>query len=259
MRGSSRVCASADATPPRSFEPGDVICEIETDKATNDFEAQDSGIVAKILVDSGTEVKVGDPIMVLVEDVADVPSFKTFTPPAASPAAPTVAPAPAPVQVAPAPSPPPVVVAPPAPPPQPAPAPAPPPVAAAPPSVESTTNMIMDFVRADADLPLIKGPLVSRRRRLLRPETLSSSRIILGRRPPSSRSRRPRTTRSTGQLASKCRLSSHSSSSTPSLPDGPNGQRKTTSAAFSGDKCLSAVHRDPIRSTTLRCRRWTRS
>lgn len=34
-----------------TFGAGDVICEIETDKATVDFEAQDDGIVAKILVE----------------------------------------------------------------------------------------------------------------------------------------------------------------------------------------------------------------
>ena len=39
-----------------SFAAGKVIAEIETDKATMGFEAQDPGIVAKILVAPGTEV-----------------------------------------------------------------------------------------------------------------------------------------------------------------------------------------------------------
>ena len=48
---------------------GDVIAEIETDKATMEVEAVDEGIIGKILVSEGTEnVKVNDPIAVLVED-----------------------------------------------------------------------------------------------------------------------------------------------------------------------------------------------
>ena len=35
------------------FQPGDVICQIETDKAVVDFEAQDEGFVAKILKPEG--------------------------------------------------------------------------------------------------------------------------------------------------------------------------------------------------------------
>ena len=41
---------------------GDLIAEIETDKATMEFEAVDEGVLAKILVEEGTdEVKVGTP------------------------------------------------------------------------------------------------------------------------------------------------------------------------------------------------------
>ncbi len=48
---------------------GDVICEIETDKATMEFEAVDEGVLGKILVAEGTEgVKVNSPIAVLLED-----------------------------------------------------------------------------------------------------------------------------------------------------------------------------------------------
>ncbi len=48
---------------------GDVIAEIETDKATMEVEAIDEGTVGKILVDAGTEnVKVNVPIAVLLED-----------------------------------------------------------------------------------------------------------------------------------------------------------------------------------------------
>ena len=49
--------------------PGEIIAEIETDKATMEFEAADEGIIAKILVKEGTEnVQVNAPIAVLVEE-----------------------------------------------------------------------------------------------------------------------------------------------------------------------------------------------
>ncbi|HBS99412.1 MAG TPA: pyruvate dehydrogenase complex E1 component subunit beta [Citreicella sp.] len=48
---------------------GDILAEIETDKATMEFEAVDEGIVGKLLVAEGTEgVKVNTPIAVMVED-----------------------------------------------------------------------------------------------------------------------------------------------------------------------------------------------
>ncbi len=48
---------------------GDVIAEIETDKATMEFEAVDEGIIGKLLIAEGTEaVKVHTPIAVLVEE-----------------------------------------------------------------------------------------------------------------------------------------------------------------------------------------------
>ncbi|MEP1767665.1 MAG: pyruvate dehydrogenase complex dihydrolipoamide acetyltransferase [Sulfitobacter sp.] len=48
---------------------GDVMCEIETDKATMEFEAVDEGVIGKILVADGSEgVKVNTAIAVLLED-----------------------------------------------------------------------------------------------------------------------------------------------------------------------------------------------
>jgi pyruvate dehydrogenase E1 component beta subunit len=50
-------------------EPGDVIAEIETDKATMDVEAADEGILGRIVVPAGTEnVKVNSVIAVLLEE-----------------------------------------------------------------------------------------------------------------------------------------------------------------------------------------------
>ncbi|CAE7257728.1 unnamed protein product [Symbiodinium sp. KB8] len=49
--------------------PGEVMAEVQTDKATVDFECQDEGFLAKILVPGGTEdVKIGQAIAVSVED-----------------------------------------------------------------------------------------------------------------------------------------------------------------------------------------------
>jgi pyruvate dehydrogenase E2 component (dihydrolipoamide acetyltransferase) len=48
---------------------GDILAEIETDKATMEFEAVDEGTIGKILVEEGTEgVKVNSPIAVLLEE-----------------------------------------------------------------------------------------------------------------------------------------------------------------------------------------------
>ncbi|MCG7362240.1 E3 binding domain-containing protein, partial [Roseomonas sp. ACRSG] len=58
-----------------AVKAGDVIAEIETDKATMEFEAVDEGVLGKILVQDGTEgVKVNDPIGILVEEGEEVPS-----------------------------------------------------------------------------------------------------------------------------------------------------------------------------------------
>ncbi|GFH50622.1 hypothetical protein CTEN210_07098 [Chaetoceros tenuissimus] len=62
-----------------AFAAGDSLAEIETDKASIDFEAQDDGVVAKILVDAGTaDITVGKPIMVTVEEEEDVAAFSDF-------------------------------------------------------------------------------------------------------------------------------------------------------------------------------------
>ncbi|EEB85660.1 pyruvate dehydrogenase complex E1 component subunit beta [Roseobacter sp. GAI101] len=51
---------------------GDIMCEIETDKATMEFEAVDEGVIGKILIQEGTEgVKVNTAIAVLLEEGED--------------------------------------------------------------------------------------------------------------------------------------------------------------------------------------------
>ncbi|XP_010243221.1 PREDICTED: dihydrolipoyllysine-residue acetyltransferase component 1 of pyruvate dehydrogenase complex, mitochondrial [Nelumbo nucifera] len=58
------------------IEVGDVICEIETDKATLEFESLEEGFLVKILVPEGSkDVHVGQPIAITVEDSDDIKNF----------------------------------------------------------------------------------------------------------------------------------------------------------------------------------------
>jgi pyruvate dehydrogenase E1 component beta subunit len=94
-----------------TVKSGQILAEIETDKATMEFEAVDEGVVGRILVAEGTAgVKVNTPIAVLVEDgetVSDAPKPAAVAAvataaevPATVAAAPTpAAPAPAPAEV----------------------------------------------------------------------------------------------------------------------------------------------------------------
>jgi pyruvate dehydrogenase E2 component (dihydrolipoamide acetyltransferase) len=76
-----------------TIKAGDVIAEIETDKATMEVEAVDEGVLGRILVQDGTEgVKVNEPIAVLVDAGEKVPAAA----PAALKAAPAKAEAPPP-------------------------------------------------------------------------------------------------------------------------------------------------------------------
>jgi len=86
-----------------SIQSGDVIAEIETDKATMEVEAVDEGTLAKILIEEGTEgVKVNTPIAVIAEEGEDISAAQA---PMAAPVeavaqpagpAPTASPEPAP-------------------------------------------------------------------------------------------------------------------------------------------------------------------
>ncbi|KAL4574880.1 hypothetical protein LXL04_021720 [Taraxacum kok-saghyz] len=60
------------------IEVGDIICEIETDKATLEFECLEEGYLAKIIAPEGSKnVLVGQPIAITVEDQADVEKVKS--------------------------------------------------------------------------------------------------------------------------------------------------------------------------------------
>jgi pyruvate dehydrogenase E2 component (dihydrolipoamide acetyltransferase) len=89
-----------------TVKAGDLMAEIETDKATMEFEAVDEGVIAKIVVAEGTDgVKVGTVIAVLAgegEDAGSVAAPKAEAPKAEAPKAEA---APAPAAAAPAPAP----------------------------------------------------------------------------------------------------------------------------------------------------------
>ncbi|QKV18186.1 pyruvate dehydrogenase complex E1 component subunit beta [Oricola thermophila] len=86
-----------------SVAAGDVIAEIETDKATMEVEAVDEGVIGKILVDEGAEgVKVNTPIAVLLQDGESADDIGKAGAPAAVPdVTDTAEPASAPVPAAP--------------------------------------------------------------------------------------------------------------------------------------------------------------
>ncbi|MEM1379310.1 MAG: pyruvate dehydrogenase complex E1 component subunit beta [Pseudomonadota bacterium] len=79
---------------------GDILAEIETDKATMEVEAVDEGVLGKVLVEEGTEgVKVNAPIAVLLEDgetEADIANADLSSPVNGAAAEPSPAEAPAP-------------------------------------------------------------------------------------------------------------------------------------------------------------------
>ncbi|MVO14731.1 pyruvate dehydrogenase complex dihydrolipoamide acetyltransferase [Parasedimentitalea huanghaiensis] len=90
---------------------GDLIAEIETDKATMEFEAVDEGVVGKILVPEGSEgVAVNTAIAVLLEDgesaddIGATPAAPAAPAAAAAPAEPGPVPASSPAPAAPAPA-----------------------------------------------------------------------------------------------------------------------------------------------------------
>ncbi len=74
-----------------TVKSGDLLAEIETDKATMEFEAVDEGVIGKILIAEGTEnVKVNTAIAVLLADgesASDIGSAPAAPTPAAAPAA----------------------------------------------------------------------------------------------------------------------------------------------------------------------------
>ena len=87
-----------------TVQSGDILAEIETDKATMEFEAVDEGIIGKILVAEGSQnVKVNTAIAVLIEEgesADDVPAPSAAVAPMATPTPAAAVATPAPVIVA---------------------------------------------------------------------------------------------------------------------------------------------------------------
>ncbi len=85
----------------QTVKSGDILAEIETDKATMEFEAVDEGIVGKLLIAEGTAgVKVNTPIAVMVEEGESLGAAPAAKAPAAATGEATAAAAPAAVPVA---------------------------------------------------------------------------------------------------------------------------------------------------------------
>lgn len=61
--------------------PGEVLCEVETDKATVEMECMEEGYLAKIIKGDGSkEIKVGEVIAITVEEEEDISKFKDYSP-----------------------------------------------------------------------------------------------------------------------------------------------------------------------------------
>lgn len=137
------------------FIAGQALAKIETDKASIDFEAQDEGFVAKILMDAGgDDIVVGLPIMVTVEESGDVAAFADFV---AEAAPEPVVEEPKVESTPPPPTPPPAAAAPP-------PAPTPTPVAeaetVAPPEIEELVAAVAPVMSTGwGDFAKINSPI----------------------------------------------------------------------------------------------------
>merc|ERR1719516_360748 len=77
---------------------GDLLCEIETDKATMGFETPEEGYLAKVMIEAGAkDIPIGRLLCIIVEDQEDVAKFADFdtSSVAETPAAAAAPPAPA--------------------------------------------------------------------------------------------------------------------------------------------------------------------
>lgn len=84
---------------------GDLLAEIETDKATMGFETPEEGYLAKIIVPAGTKnVPIGKLVCIIVQEESSITAFKDFKDDAAAPT-PTAPPPTAPTPITPPPTP----------------------------------------------------------------------------------------------------------------------------------------------------------
>lgn len=60
---------------------GDLLAQIETDKATMEFETPEEGFLAKILIPAGSkDVPIGKLLCIIVENKDDIAAFKMYIP-----------------------------------------------------------------------------------------------------------------------------------------------------------------------------------
>ena len=63
-----------------TIAPGDVLCSIETDKATIDYEMQDEGYIAKLLYPEGAkDIPLGSAMAIVVDNEEDIAKFADYT------------------------------------------------------------------------------------------------------------------------------------------------------------------------------------
>ncbi len=128
-------------------EGGEIIAEIETDKADIELESFGSGVLRKIVVPAGDRAPVGGLIAVIADTADDIAGLLAGAPsPAATAPPPAVSPTPAPRAVAPPPAPRPI-----------APAPAPVPVAVPGGRVKASPLAKKIAARSGVDLRLVQG------------------------------------------------------------------------------------------------------
>ena len=94
------VLSKWQVTVGASVKVGDVLAEMETEKAVVDYMSEAEGTVYKIMVADGASVEVGSPILVLLAAGEDGSAGDALLGGAAAPAAPFAAPAATPVAVA---------------------------------------------------------------------------------------------------------------------------------------------------------------
>lgn len=67
--------------PGEQVAPGQILADVETDKAFIEWEAQEEGYMAKHLVPDGTnDIPIGSPVAVIAEEAEGVAALASFTP-----------------------------------------------------------------------------------------------------------------------------------------------------------------------------------
>ena len=77
----SGTIVSWDKQEGDELSEGDLLAQIETDKATMEFETPEEGFLAKILIPAGSkDVPIGKLLCIIVENKEDIAAFKSYVP-----------------------------------------------------------------------------------------------------------------------------------------------------------------------------------